>query len=59
MFYFLEMGKTLMLMTIVSAWCADNRLEAIDSIFQGDLIDDNATCINPLDRTLSTLVHCP
>ena len=35
---------------LVSAWCADNRLEAIDSIFQGDLIDDNTTCINPLDR---------
>ena len=35
---------------LVSAWCAENRLEAIDSIFQGDLIDDNTTCINPLDR---------
>ena len=35
---------------LVSAWCADNRIEAIDSIFQGDLIDDNSTCINPLDR---------
>ena len=35
---------------LVSAWCADNRLEAIDSIYQGDLIYDNATCINPLDR---------
>ena len=35
---------------LVSAWCADDRMEAIDSIFQGDLIDDNATCINPLDK---------
>ncbi len=35
---------------LVSAWCAEDRLEAIESIFLGDLLDENLTCDNPINE---------
>jgi len=35
---------------IVSAWCSEDRLNAIDSLFTGDLLDDIDQCDNPMDK---------
>tara|TARA_B100000035_G_C21014096_1_gene560985 strand:- start:86 stop:787 length:702 start_codon:yes stop_codon:yes gene_type:complete len=35
---------------LVSAWCSEDRLNAIDSLFTGDLLDDIDQCDNPMDK---------
>tara|TARA_Y100000768_G_scaffold385192_1_gene370786 strand:- start:3422 stop:4129 length:708 start_codon:yes stop_codon:yes gene_type:complete len=35
---------------LVSAWCSDDRLESIESLFEGDILDDIDACENPLSK---------
>ena len=35
---------------LVFAWCSKDRLSAVDSLFNGDLLDDIDQCDNPLDK---------
>ena len=35
---------------LLSAWCSENRMEAIESLFDGDLLDEKDECSNPLNN---------
>jgi len=35
---------------LVSAWCSNDRLESIESLFEGDILDDTNACENPLSK---------
>jgi len=35
---------------LVSAWCSKNKEEAVESLFEGDILDDVDICENPLDK---------
>ncbi len=35
---------------LVSAWCSNDRLESIESLFEGDILDDIDACENPLSK---------
>lgn len=35
---------------LVSAWCADERKEAVEEIFSGNLLDENLSCSNPIAK---------
>ena len=35
---------------LVFAWCSEDRLSAVDSLFNGDLLDDIDQCDNPMDK---------
>ena len=37
---------------LLSAWCSENRMEAIDSLFEGDLLDEKDECDNPINKNL-------
>ena len=35
---------------LLSAWCSEDRMRAIESLFDGDLLDEKDECINPLNK---------
>ena len=35
---------------LLSAWCANDRLDAIEELFQGELLDESDGCDNPLNK---------
>ena len=35
---------------LLSAWCANDRLNAIEELFQGELLDESDGCDNPLNK---------
>jgi thiol:disulfide interchange protein DsbC len=37
---------------LVSAWCSDNKSEALENLFDGDILDDVESCDNPIAKNL-------
>tara|TARA_B100000925_G_C21983006_1_gene463170 strand:+ start:771 stop:1478 length:708 start_codon:yes stop_codon:yes gene_type:complete len=35
---------------LVFAYCSDNKLESIERLFSGDILDDEDSCVNPLNK---------
>jgi thiol:disulfide interchange protein DsbC len=35
---------------LVSAWCSDDRIDALEDLFAGDILDDTSNCENPIAR---------
>ncbi len=35
---------------LVFAWCSKNKVESIERLFQGDILNDEKSCVNPLDK---------
>lgn len=35
---------------LVSAWCSDDRIEALEDLFAGEILDDNTNCENPIAK---------
>ncbi len=35
---------------LLSAWCANDRMDAIEELFQGELLDESDGCDNPLNK---------
>jgi len=37
---------------LVSAWCSENKTEALENLFAGDILDDAEPCDNPIAKNL-------
>ena len=35
---------------LVSAWCSADKVDALEDLFAGDILDDNSNCENPIAR---------
>tara|TARA_B100001059_G_scaffold234120_1_gene275824 strand:- start:1413 stop:2117 length:705 start_codon:yes stop_codon:yes gene_type:complete len=35
---------------LVSAWCSDNRVDALEDLFAGDILDESTGCENPIAK---------
>jgi thiol:disulfide interchange protein DsbC len=35
---------------LVSAWCSDDKVDALEDLFAGDILDDTSNCENPIAR---------
>ena len=35
---------------LVAAWCSDNKVEALEDLFAGDILEEGAKCENPISK---------